>query len=576
MLKGCMPLAALAVATSCVDDKYDLTDIDTTSRITVNNLTVPVNLQSILLDDVLDIDDTDLIITTTDAAGRKIYALQQGGDINTSDFSISGIHVHAPTIPSTHKDIDIPLGTLSSLGVTTVPETTLPSIALTGIPEQTYDLKLQNVDAALVNLDNIKTSAPITVEVILQINASIMSGNKVSFKNLEVKMPWGLMTESTDGVSYDPETGLLSVSELQVDASGKATFSFNATGLDLMGKGNLENHNLNISGNVGIESGEIEMTVTNIAIPSTLNLNIDYKVSSFDIKSFTGDIDYKMDDINIDPISLNDLPDFLDSPETEIRIANPTINVKVNNPVGEYGLEGYGQILLSSNFDNGYVTNAESDQFTISTSGASLSFGNPTDGYDTFVDFPGLGDILANQNVGGLPKSITVKLENLQFKGHAVDFPIGTIGKAQGDYQFTAPLGFASPSRVIYETEEAGWNSKDLDNVNIEYINLTAECYTPTLPVAIQLSVVPIDKYGNVIAVTEDSGNFEVPAYCTGREVSLRIQGKNGPIRNFDGIRFRAVISQDQQDNTDAIGPDLSIELRNIHVTVDGYYETDF
>lgn len=566
MLKGCLPFAAIAVMTACVDDNYDLTDIDTTSRITVNNLTVPVNLEEIKLENVLDLDDNENISIVNGE-----YAIQKGGDINTSDFQINGIHVNAPVISSTHKEITVNLGGLSGFG-TTIPETALPAIPLTDIPEQTYDLKLENVDAALVKLDDVKSTNPIGVEIILQIPSSIMTGNQVSFKNLTIKMPWGLQCNTSklqsdyNGATYDSATGILEVPELKVGTDGKTSLQFEAAGIELGEKGRLTDHRLNISGTVGIESGEIAMTVTNINIPNPFILDVDYKVTSFDIASFSGDIDYRMDDINIDPISLSGLPDFLDSPNTEIRIANPEININVNNPVGKYGLEGYGNIVLTSDFEGGNTTQATSDQFTITTNGANIRFDND--------NFTGLGDILANDNAGGLPKDIKVSIKNLQFAGHAVDFPIGTIGKAQGDYNFTAPLGFADRSKVIYETTEAGWSSEDLDKLNIEYINLTAECSTD-LPVEVQLTLQPVDKNGNVIPVSEDSGNFEVPPYCKGKEVSLKIQAPNGTIHGFDGIRFIATIKQDS-GNTEALGPDLFINLRNVRITVDGYYETDF
>lgn len=41
-------LIAAASVTSCVDDKYDLSDIDTTARIQVDNLTIPVNVDASL------------------------------------------------------------------------------------------------------------------------------------------------------------------------------------------------------------------------------------------------------------------------------------------------------------------------------------------------------------------------------------------------------------------------------------------------------------------------------------------------------------------------------------------------
>lgn len=75
--KGFISLVIALSLTGCVDDKYDLKDIDTTSRVTVNNLTVPVNLESIKLDNVIDMDDNENIKTLTDANGNKYYALQE-------------------------------------------------------------------------------------------------------------------------------------------------------------------------------------------------------------------------------------------------------------------------------------------------------------------------------------------------------------------------------------------------------------------------------------------------------------------------------------------------------------------
>lgn len=37
----------LLLLTSCIDDNYDLSDVDTTSRINVNDLVLPVNIDPI-------------------------------------------------------------------------------------------------------------------------------------------------------------------------------------------------------------------------------------------------------------------------------------------------------------------------------------------------------------------------------------------------------------------------------------------------------------------------------------------------------------------------------------------------
>lgn len=558
LVNGLLSLTAVSLMTGCVDDKYDLVNIDTTSRFTVDNLTVPVNLSTIKLENVVNLDDNDLIETVD---GK--YIINRRGEIAPKAFNINRIQVSAPNLQPSHFSVPSP-------GVA-VPGIFIPAIQLPKVDKQNYKFEMKNVDRALKELRNIKTDAPIDIKVSLSVPKELASnGNSLEFKNLNIQLPWGLITEDK---SYVKETGMLT-RDIIADANGEAVLQLHATGLDLGGKGVVENGSLSISGEVGIDSGEIHLTVNNaVSIASPINITANYSVSGFEIASFSGDINYNMDAIGIDPISLNDLPDFLDNPETNLIIANPQILVNITNPVGKW-LEGKGKIILTSRFKNGASVDHESSEFKLSGNEAKLAFCTEKEGY-TLVPFDGLRNVLSNGN-SGLPSSIQVKIQDINFNGTVYDFPLGDLGNAQGGYEFNAPLGFGNGSKVIYESTEDGWSSKDLDNVNINRIHLKGIC-TTNLPVSVSLSVIPLDKYGKAINVNENSGNFEVPAYAENKEVTLVIESKtiNGeviPIREFDGVRFKAVVEQNQEF-TDAIGPDLFIELKDLRVTVDGYYE---
>ena len=54
-------VSTLPFMTSCVDDKYDLSDIDTTVKVDVNHLTIPVNIDQIDLSSIIDLDEEDNI-----------------------------------------------------------------------------------------------------------------------------------------------------------------------------------------------------------------------------------------------------------------------------------------------------------------------------------------------------------------------------------------------------------------------------------------------------------------------------------------------------------------------------------
>lgn len=557
---GLLLVTACSILSGCIDNNYDLSDIDTTSRFTVKDLTVPVRLSEIRLDKVIKLDDNDNISIID-----NVYAISKGGDIETSEFDLGHIHVAAPIINPSKLSVNLPeLPPLSGIEIP-LPEIELPDVAL-----QTYDLELANVDEALENLNDIKTERPIEVEVTLSVPASVISsGNTITFKDIKIQLPWGLMTSAK---GYDPKTGLFELKEISVDTDGKAILKVEAHGIELGERGKIEEQRLNISGEIGIKSGYITGIVRDLSLPNPLVVSVDYKVSEFDIASFSGDIDYNMGDIAISPISLDGLPDFLNNPETEIHIANPSIIVNLNNPAGRYGLGGKGVISLTSNFKGDVQESIYSDQFTLAGSNSGLSFGSPAEG-KTYVGFKGLGDILVSERAQGLPESISVNIQDIGFVGHVTDFPIGNIGKASGDYTFTAPLGFENSSKIVYETTEGDWGGDDIENIYINTIKLDANCSTD-IPLGIKLSVVPIDKDGSEISVTEDSSNFEVPAMAQNHQVKLEIKGTNGTIHGFDGVKFKAVITQDG-DNTHPIGPDQFIELTDIKVKVDGYFEKE-
>lgn len=582
LVKGLLYLTAVSFMTGCVDDKYDLKNIDTTSRFTVNNLTVPVNLSEIKLENVINLDDNENI-----SVENGEYVIKKGGSIAPTEFNLEGIHVNAPNISPT--SIHVGLG-----GLPIAPGTHISAPAELGPINMGssdlvgYNFSMRNVDESLKLLDNIKTST-IGLKVVLTIPEELVTANNsFIFENLELLIPWGLT--GVKGVSdYDKTTGKVIISKLQVDSNGQAVIPITADGLELNEKGEIKNRELSISGEVGILGGWIKLSVQNITLPNSLDIAVNYELTGFDVESFSGNINYNMDDIKIAPISLSDLPDFLDSPETNLFIANPEISVDIENPVAKYGLIGKGKITLTSAFKNGVSIARSSETFKLEDHDADgickiILTPNVIDGQQDMYAFPELGYVLtyyekdpSGISLGwGLPESISVGIEDIRFEGHVDNFPLSNIGSASGDYSFKAPLGFGYGSTVFYETTEGDWGSEDLEKVNIKTIDLTAVCSTD-IPVSIKLSIEPVDKQGNVIAVNENNLGFEVPAYADKEKVTLKISAKNdGTISGFDGVKFKATIEQNDQNNTEALGPNLTIKLDDIRVTVDGYYETEF
>ena len=106
LVSGLLSLTVVSFVTGCVDDKYDLSNIDTTSRFTVDNLTVPVNLSEIRLENVVNLDDNDLIEKVM-IDGKECYSIVRGGEIAPTEFSVGEGHVGAPNIAGTNIHVGL-------------------------------------------------------------------------------------------------------------------------------------------------------------------------------------------------------------------------------------------------------------------------------------------------------------------------------------------------------------------------------------------------------------------------------------------------------------------------------------
>lgn len=575
LANGLLSFVAVSLMTGCVDDKYDLTDIDTTSRFTVDNLTVPINLDKITLKNVIDIDDDDDLIKQENVNGELVYTIMQSGSIESTEFQLGSVDVKKIDIESVTIKPSLP-GISSGVAIPELKDTFPLSFGTNGEDGlKQYSFKFNNIDKSIQSIDTIATS-PISIDVILSIPSELLNGdNKICFTDLNIILPEGLSVVRSNVYSASVKN-VLTVPELFVEKDGKAHLELVADAL-AVNKVIGEDRMFDLSGPIGIKKADITFDAKNIEIQNDFAIGIQYFISGFSIKSFTGKVDYNMGDLSIDPISLNDLPDFLNNPQTNIIINDPLILVTIQNPVGKYGLKGTGIINLESNFGHDAIPHL--GNFDLTGDESKIAFCSDVNksavpsGYQA-VKINDLDKILTNGN-SGLPSSITVKVSNLNFTGTARNLPIGEkIGDASGDYTFKAPFAFGEGTKIYYNTTEDGWGSDDLDKLSIDSIQVKGIC-TSKLPVDLSLTVKPIDKNGHIIPVAEQS-SFIVPANCVNKEVGLTLRGKDGnPIKDFDGVIFEAIIEQKSEDAR-ALGPNIELDLTDLRITVGGYYETDF
>lgn len=99
-LKGwlhCAAIASLVTLPSCIDDNYDLSDIDTTVELQVTDLVLPINIDPVTLGTILDLDPESRIQVIDDQ-----YVMTETGSFSSDNIRVNPISIGRQWIdPST-------------------------------------------------------------------------------------------------------------------------------------------------------------------------------------------------------------------------------------------------------------------------------------------------------------------------------------------------------------------------------------------------------------------------------------------------------------------------------------------
>ena len=606
MKKTYLLTVILFALSSCVDENYNLSNLDTTVEVNITKLTVPLNVDSLVLDQVLDLEDNSRIKKAV-VNGKEIYALVEEGSFKSGKIEIPGITTDSPDINPIKAKLNKSQRPKNSRrrGVGRKSERPLGIYPLSNI-STSFNAKGE-VDQTIKGIRKINVDAAYNMKVDVSDDALMSKVDKISFEGFKAKLPKGLegkieiiADKSVDLSSlYDSSTGILDMSgekmtpELEeklmsclTTEKGTLELNFEIDAIDMdkaSGEIKFENGLFEYIGNIKVEEGDIaiysdelkeEMTFDKL--PNTIDYVCTPKLQEIVVEKFSGDIQYDIDGIKIDAVKLNGLPDFFAQDETNIELANPQIYLKLNNPLANdqiYAEAGLEMVAKRNNKNDKYATLDDEvlkmdkmENVFCLTSDVNIKKEEMAAEYNnaTVVPFTGLSSILIGN---GLPDEININVVNPNIpKQEISDFKLDQkINPVEGTYMFFAPLALKDAnSRIVYTDTIDGWHNETMEKLTITEIVVNTNIKSD-VPLNLALTFLPIDVNGNVF------NNVKTTKMMV--EANEKLQpiefGIAGEIKGIDGLIIRAVLTG---SNGETITPDQKLTLNDLKITVSGQY----
>ena len=594
-------LSALTLV-SCTDSSYDLNDIDTNSRFYVNGLSVPMNMDPVKLDLMLDIADDSDIKKGADGT----YYFQKEGEFKSDPINVNKITLTKPQVDvkgdvkikiQLDEDIRAKIQLYASnvtMGDLLNNAELMAKIGLT--PEmEVFHVNFDNKDVASeINLSadnidkNVNSIKALGIDrAVLNIQVKVKDMDRIvgpfALNNLKIVMPRGFDAIAIgQGYVYDSAEGVLYPNnekhDLQLDGGFAADMSLAISGLDydVLSEGKKlfdpDKHTFRYQ-KVCSASGEAVLKMKDLkpsikyadivaleAHGASYDCNIGFD-KDLSVNSFDGEISYSMDDIKVDPVKLSGVPDMLKEAGTNIDLNNPQIYLDITNSLSEYGIKVNTELEIKGNNDIKMPLNITSDPKTMVVMSPSAN-GLVKTGY-THQPTPGLSGVVGSNDGQTFPELLYITVNKPQVPKTSLKktFALGqNIPGVEGKWYFYTSLNLTDKTKIKYTTEWDDWQDKDLDGLTVS---------SATLNVTLQKDVA-LDAESIEFILKGKKGQLRGETKLMGDETqNVTIDLKGQPVSEITGAELNVHLNGVGKD----LKPDQEIKISNLKVTVNGYYD---
>ncbi len=626
----------LVLAAGCVDKSYDLDDVDWTLGSTVD-LTLPTcSTGDIILKNVMNLKEDDVVRMVWDENLKdSIFCIVQNGDADIEPVNINTFRVTRPSIdPFTsvikrsdllkaqakprrasgrnriNVDVDrieIPNASYQYIIKDGDAHQTFTDAKATGISTDVKSVERVGCEEVVLTLE-VKTEGfpsyipimhidnmSITLPRDLHVKACTLDGkNAVSIEEGKIQL-----TPAIDVEGRSTRSLTLKVTFDEITEGREFVFNPDEHTAELIGASS------EVLGTFRIETSEMDQNAIKAIVKDWLepmseqdaedflenpdlteidgliptSVTIASTKTEFDkdiiVTRFTGLIEHPIGDI--EPIKLDDMPDFLNDDDVILDLDNPIILFNAYNALPAQATT----FMTMKSTVGGQTKVVNTAAINVDAEGTTLLYmadkpaATLPDDYKT----------ARRQNVNGsiselirkIPDQIEVEVQPVTL--HADNISLNTDYEVSVHYEVFAPLQLGDKFLLVYRDSERGW-AEDLDdikNVNAGAIELKAKLESD-LPADATLSIIPIDESGERIpqlivndvkapAKTADANvTFTIKA-ANGYTINDALAGKNG-VHKLDGMIYEARLNHPVGDKT--LHQSAHIRLYDAKITLKG------
>jgi len=546
---------------SCVDSEYDLSkDIDMTVTVGGENLTIPAsNTKNITLEKIFDLNEESTV--KADADGN--YALSQTGEGSDTRVSIEEITIKSSEIAlqSARTELNYMMSPSGTLEATVNDKTS-------------FSIDKRNITTDVTEL----YSSDVIMPASLRMN--VEGGNSLTLKKgFQIEFPDYMTITTTDQRVNITGSVLTFIQDINVSQSSALYIPIQVTRIDFesmgTGKGLVAPGHLVIADDINISG--TSTTTGGSAIQMIMDTEI--KIDEIQLTQVTAKVDPEIN-VSIDPIAINNLPDFLKDEKVKIDMTDPKIYLTVSNtsPV-EINFNGVlksykgGKLIASVPVGQSpnliTIPGNQPDEYII----CLHRLNEDVEGADASVTVENLNDLIET-----IPDEI--RMDNIEAKASdkKCTIDLGSTYNVKTDYEINAPLEFNEGTNIVYSDIINDWN-KDIKDLSVKELVVSMEA-TNTIPLTMDMTVNAIDKDGktlNEISTTVSSkiaAGISDKGVATPLEITLKATDAN-VFKQLDGLSYEVAATSSAETSGKILNKNQYLRLDKMVIKVKGGVTVD-